>query len=215
MSKPSTSILRLSPAELAAWREIPTATISDEQEHRGGMAAEIKPLTLGRRFAGQAVTIQTIPEANPAPHYAIAEAWPGAVIVMDGRCYPDSAIWGGNLICAAAMRGIAAVVVDGNVRDASDLRASGLSVYSRAIRPTGWEWGGRVNVPIECGGVPVAPGDLIVGDDDGVVVVPIAGRDELIKRCRARMNRDEKLQNELRGGRLSVDILKLPPMPKQ
>jgi 4-hydroxy-4-methyl-2-oxoglutarate aldolase len=213
MSKPAgPTDLRLSPAELAAWREIPTATISDEMKHVGGMAAEINPVTPGRRFAGQAVTIETIPKANPAPHYAIAEAWPGAVIVIDGRCYPNSAIWGGNLICAAAARGVAAVVVDGNVRDAADLRASGLCVYSRAIRPTGWDWGGNVNVPIECGGVPVSPGDLVVGDDDGVIVVPIGDRDGLMERCRTRIERDEKLQYELRSGRLGVDILKLPPI---
>ncbi|MCL4764983.1 MAG: hypothetical protein KJZ80_01940 [Hyphomicrobiaceae bacterium] len=208
-------VTRLTAAELAAWRGVPTATISDEQRHAGGMAPDIKPLVFGRRFAGQAVTIETVPEPNPAPHYAIAAAWDGAVIVIDGRAYPDSAIWGGNLICAAEMRGIAGVVVDGTVRDAADLRASGVCVYCRAVRPTGWEWGGRVNVPIQCGGVAVNPGELIVGDDDGVVVVPLDGREELLERCRARTARDERLQRELRAGRLGVDILKLPPMPRQ
>jgi regulator of RNase E activity RraA len=208
------AFIRIPAAELAEWRKIATATISDEQAHVGGMAAEIKPLVFGRRFAGQAVTIETVPEPNPAPHYAIAAAWEGDVIVVDGRAYAGSAIWGGNLICSAEMRGIVSVVVDGTVRDAAELRASGVCVYSRGVRPTGWEWGGRVNVPIKCGGVAVSPGDLIVGDDDGVVVVQPEGRVELLKRCHARTARDDTLQRELRAGRLGIDILKLPPMPE-
>ena len=207
------AFIRLTAAELAEWRKIATATISDEQAHVGGMAAEIKPLVFGRRFAGQAVTIETVPSRTRRRTMRSPPPGEGDVIVVDGRAYPGSAIWGRNLICSAEMRGIVGVVVDGTVRDAAELRASGVCVYSRGVGPTGWEWGGRVNVPIKCGGVAVSPGDLIVGDDDGVVVVPLEGREELLKRCHARTARDDTLQRELRAGRLSVDVLKLPPMP--
>ena len=178
---------RLTGEELKQWRSVPVAVISDEQNHRGVIDPVIHPLT-EHGFAGQAQTIRTVPKANPAAHWAINMAQRGDVILVDGRVYPDSAIWGGNMICAAAQRGVAGLVVDGNVRDGNDLRRSGVAVYARRIQAVGWHWGGEVDVPIECGGVSVRPGDLIVGDSDGVIVVSLEGRHELLRRCHERMS---------------------------
>jgi regulator of RNase E activity RraA len=128
---------------------------------------------------------------NDAPRKALAEAWPRACIVIDARTRPDAAVWGGNLITIARDRGVAAVVVDGNVRDVVDLRASGLAVCSRGITPRGPPWGGRIGGPIQCGGVEIRPGDLMVGDEDGVIAVPLEAVNEgLLERCRARLTRE-------------------------
>lgn len=187
---------RLSEAELAAWRKIPTAVISDETACMGVMSFTIRSVTPGRRFAGQALTVRTSRVADDAPQRALAAVQRGDVVVIDGSAHPDTAVWGGNLIAGAQGRGAGAVVVDGNVRDIADLRRSDLAVYARSVTPAGLAWGGEVNVPVRCGGVEVHPGALLVGDDDGVVVVSLAERLDLLTRCRARVAADIAAQRE-------------------
>lgn len=177
----------LIPSELAAWRRVPAAVVSDERQHRGVLSA-IRPLFAGRPFAAQAFTIEVETVDSEAPRDALAQAWPGACIAIDARATPDAAVWGGNLIRIARERGIAAVVVDGSVRDVADLRDSGIAVSSRGVTPRGPRWGGRIGGAIHCGGIEIRPGDLVIGDDDGVVVVPLdAVTDDLLARCHARL----------------------------
>lgn len=190
---------RLSAAELAEWREIPTAVISDETGCRGVMEPAVRPVTPGRRFAGQALTIRTARVDDGAPRRALESLRGGEVIVIDGAAHPDTAVWGGNLIAGAQRSGATGVVVDGNVRDTADLRRSGLAVYSRGVTPAGVVWGGEVNATVRCGGVEVRPGALLVGDDDGVIVVPLEGRAALLARCRARLAAESAIQQ---GGRI-------------
>lgn len=189
---------RLSEVELAAWREIPTAVISDETKCVGVLMSAIRPVTPGRRFAGQALTIRTSRTDDGAPQRALAELQAGDVIVIDGRAHPNTAVWGGNLIAGAQRGGARAVVVDGNVRDTVDLRRSDLAVYSRGVTPAGLAWGGEVNVTVQCGGVEVRPSALVVGDDDGVIVVSLANRDDLLMRCRARLAAEASIQRNAR-----------------
>jgi regulator of RNase E activity RraA len=180
----------LSASELAQWRALPVAVISDEREHRGVLAA-IRPLFAHRAFAGQAFTIEVGSALDVAPRSALAHLWASACIVIDARVTPDSAVWGGNLMRIARERGVAAVVVDGNVRDTVELRDSGVAVCSRGVTPRGPAWGGRFDVPVQCGGATIAPGDLVIGDDDGVIVVPLAAaNDALLSRCQARLARE-------------------------
>src|SRR5579871_5401383 len=201
---------RLTRAELEHWKQIPVAVISDEQGHKGIVDPQVKHVG-GARFAGQAITIRTVQKANPAAHWAINLVDPGDVIMVDGRAYPDSAIWGGNMIYAAAARGLAGLIVDGNVRDGDDLRASGVAIYARRVQAVGWHWGGVVNEPIECGGASVAYGDLVVGDADGIAIVKLDGREALLRRCHERMSADEWLRSQIRQGGSTIEILKLPP----
>lgn len=176
--------------DLARWRDIPVAVVSDERAH-GGVLAGIRPLFTGRPFAGQAFTIEVAAEQDDAPRSALEQVWTGACIVIDARAAPDAAVWGGNLMRIARARGVAAVVVDGNVRDTADLRDSGIAVCSRGVTPRGPRWSGRFGVPIACGGTAVMPGDLIIGDDDGVIAVSRDAADEaLLARCRARLARE-------------------------
>ena len=164
---------RLTADELAAWREIPTAVISDDVNRTATMQAAIKPVGPGMGFAGQALTAQTMVGDNGTLHYALTKAWPGAVLIVDARGHEETAVWGGILVAAALARKISAVVIDGAVRDVAELRDSGVAVYARAVVPNGPHkgFGGSVNTPIQCGGVPVDPGDIVVGDEDGVVVI--------------------------------------------
>jgi regulator of RNase E activity RraA len=186
----------LNSSELAAWRGVPSAVVSDERQHRGVLAA-IRPLFTGRPFAAQAVTIEVAANVSDGARQALAAAWPLACIVVDARAAPDAAVWGGNLIRIARRRGVSAVIVDGSVRDVTDLRDSGIAVCSRGVTPRGPPWTGRIGGVIHCGGVEISPGDLIVGDDDGVIAVPLgAVTDDLLARCRARLAREAEGSNE-------------------
>jgi len=183
---------RLTEAEIGAWRAIPTAVISDERGHEGALAG-LRPLFAGRPFAGQALTIEVGDADNGTARQALAQAAPHAVIVIDASARPDCAVWGGKLIAIARERGVAAVVVDGNVRDVVDLRDSGLAVVSRGVTPRGPLWGGRIGVTIHCGGIEIRSGDLLVGDDDGAIAVPLDAVDaDLLQRCRARLARESE-----------------------
>lgn len=213
-SHPDSRWARLSPNDLARWREIPTAVISDETGCAGVMSSAIRPVTAGRRFAGHAVTIRTAVEANGAPARVMDFLDPGDVIVVDGSAHPRTAVWGGNLIDALRRRSGAAVVVDGRVRDTAELRASGLAVFARDITPAGMVWGGEINVPIRCGGTDVDPGMLVVGDDDGVIVVPVEGSDEIMARCLARLEMEEAGRREDAGShRTSMRSTDTKPAP--
>lgn len=187
-SEAAAPVRLLTPTAIADWRAIPAAVLSDEREHRGVLSPAIRPLFHGRPFAGQAFTIEIRTPDSGAPRDALAQAWPTACIVIDARATPEAAVWGGNLIRIASGRKLSAVVVDGCVRDVTDLRDSGLAVCARGITPRGPRWGGAFGGRIHCGGVEIAPGDLIVGDDDGVIAVPLDEvNDALLARCRARL----------------------------
>ena len=204
---------RLSAEEIAAWRELPTAVISDDLNRTGTMQAAIKSVAPGVRFAGQALTAQTMVGDNGTLHYALTTAWPGCVLVVDARGHVDTAVWGGILTAGAKASGVIAVVVDGAVRDVAELREAGIAVYARAVIPNGPHkgFGGAVNVNIQCAGVPVAPGDLVVGDDDGVVVVRPDQLPGLMERCRARIAKENGLLEKIEAGVSTVELMGLPP----
>ena len=200
-------------AEIAEWRAIPTAVISDELNRSGTMVAALKPVGADMGFAGQALTAQTMVGDNATLHYAVSYAWPGCVLVVDARGHVDTAVWGGILTHAAKVKGVAALVVDGGVRDVDELKESGVAVYARGVVPNGPHkgFGGSVNGPIQCAGVPVGPGDLLVGDADGVVVVRPDQMDGLMVRCRARIAKEEAIVEKLDAGVESYEIQGLPP----
>ncbi len=203
---------RMSEAELAAWRDMPAAIISDEVNRTGTMHTAIAPLRPGMGFAAQALTVHTMVGDNVTLHYAVTAAWPGCALVVDARGHADTALWGAILTEAAKARGVVALVIDGGVRDAAELRASGMAVYARGIVPNGPHkgFGGSINVPIQCAGVPVNPGDLVVGDDDGVVVIRPDQMDGLLERCKARMAKEKTIMEQIAAGASTVDILNLP-----
>lgn len=203
----------LSAQELAAWRAVPAAVVSDELNRAGAMAAGIKPLAQGMSFVGQALTVQCMVADNAALHYALTVAWPGAVLTVDAGGFLGNAVWGGILHYAAKKTGLAAVVVDGAMRDVAEIRVSGLPAFSRGIVPTGPHkaWGGAINGPIQCGGVPVMAGDLLIGDDDGIVVVRPDQTPGLLERCHARLAKEKETLARIDKGERTVDLIGMPP----
>jgi len=177
------------------------------------MAGRISPLSPGMTMAGQARTVTVLAGDNAALHEVICRLRPNEVLVIDAANYADRAVWGGILNTRAKLRNINGVVLDGAARDAAEMREMGLPVYLSALSPAGPHkgWGGSIDDRISCGGVVVMPGDIILGDDDGVTVVPLERADAVLEASLARMAYEEDILNKLASG---ADVSGLFPSPE-
>jgi 4-hydroxy-4-methyl-2-oxoglutarate aldolase len=211
------SIDRPAPEIVEACRGIPTTILSDMMNRMNAMQAAIKPVRQGVWFAGPAVTVKCMAGDNIMSHHAIYLAQRGDVLVIDGRSHSDTAIWGGIQTLAAGLRGVAGVVVDGAIRDLEDSRNAAIAICCRAVTPAGPHkgWGGSVNEPVACGGVVVHPGDLVVGDDDGVVVIPRLDAALVLERARKRLREEQEWIRRVQAGESTVGILGFDEKLKQ
>jgi RraA family protein len=166
-SRPATELLE----HLAA---LPTPNISDNMQRHFGAAAGIRPYHRGGKLVGPAFTVKTRPGDNLLVHKAIDMASPGDVIVVDAGGELAQAIIGEIMSTHAAKRGIAGFVIDGAIRDAEAIANSNWPVFARGVTHRGpyKDGPGEINVTVSIGGMPVNPGDIIVGDADGVLAVP-------------------------------------------
>jgi 4-hydroxy-4-methyl-2-oxoglutarate aldolase len=153
--------------------QYPSSILADVAGRRGALSGRIAPLSPSMRFAGPALTVEVRPGDNLMIHAALALAKPGDVIVVDGKGDLSSALMGEIMSQQCVALGVAAVVIDGAVRDSEAIRALGFPMYAAGLNPNGptKSASGRLNHPISIGGVSVKPGDLVVGDADGVTVV--------------------------------------------
>jgi 4-hydroxy-4-methyl-2-oxoglutarate aldolase len=150
-----------------------SSILADVAGRRGAMDGRIQALVPGMRVSGPAFTIDVRAGDNLMIHTAMAMAKPGDVLVVDGKADRLCALMGSIMLNACKVLGLAGVVLDASIRDTEELRELGLPVWSIGASPNGPTKfvPGRINWPISCGGIAVNPGDLIVGDADGVVVV--------------------------------------------
>lgn len=197
---------------LERWRDIPPAVASDCMNRSHVMAGAIKPVGEGMAIVGQARTVACMVGDNSALHRAIALARPGEVLVVDAGGFADTAIWGGIMTRAALQRGIAGLVVDGAVRDVAEIRALGFACFARAVVPAGPHkgFGGIIDGAIACAGCPVGPGDLVLGDDDGVCVVPLARASAILAASLAKIAQEEQTNADTLSGKLPADGMGLP-----
>ena len=201
----------LAPEALDAWRGIPPAVASDCMNRSRFMAAAIKPVKAGTTLVGQARTVTSMVGDNGISHVATALLRPGEVLVIDAKGYEDVAVWGGVATRAALARGAAGVVIDGAVRDVAEIRELDFPCYARAVVPSGPHkgFGGTIDGTIACAGCPVAPGDIVLGDDDGIVVVPLADQAELLAVCRDKLEQEKGWLAAIEAGRTMADHLGL------
>ena len=185
-----------------------TATLHEALGRIGNLPSAIKPIAPGMRLCGPAYTVQTMPRDNKILHRAYASAQPGDVLVASCSAYYEAGYWGDLMSLGAKTQGIAGLVIDACVRDADDVEAMGFPVFSRGlcIRGTTSLEDGTLNQPIIIGEVMIYPGDIIVGDRDGVVVVPQGRIEEAIEKATARERREVSIREQLRQGKTSIQI---------
>ena len=201
----------LSADALIAWRDLPPAIVSDCMNRTGVMASAIKPVAAGTRMLGQARTVTCMVGDNAALHVALGFLRPGEIMVVDAGGFEDTAVWGGIMTRAAIKRGIGGLVVDGAVRDVAEIRELGFSCFSRAIVPAGPHkgFGGVIDGLIACAGCPVSPGDIVIGDDDGVCVVPLQRAAEIHAASLNKVAQEEETNAQTADGKLPAESLGL------
>lgn len=196
-----------------ALRELGAATVYEAQGAKGALDSGLKPLDAASRIAGPALTVDTRPADNLMLHYALMKAKAGDVLVVDAKGFVEAGPWGDVLTAAAQKIGLAGLVIHGAVRDAEAIVATGFPVFCRAlsIKSTGKAQAGRVNVPVCIGEALIRPGDLIVGDRDGLVVVDPAEAADVVAAARAREAKEQDFREAIARGASTVDLLGLGP----
>ncbi len=201
----------LDEAALEKWKDLPPAIVSDCMNRTQVMSGAIKPVDQGMKLLGQARTVTCMVGDNSALHMAIGMAQPGQILVVDAGAFEDTAIWGGIMTRAALKRKIGGLVVDGAVRDVAEIREMGFQCFSRAIVPAGPHkgFGGIIDGTIACASCPVKSGDIVIGDDDGVCVVPLERADEILTASIDKLAQEEQTNAKTAEGKIPGDRLGL------
>lgn len=199
------NIERPSPELLAAFKGLPTSTLSDAMGRHGAMSSVIRPLYEGIEMVGAALTVLCFPGDNIMTHRALEMVGEGDVLVIDDGDY-DTGCFGHRSAMLARSRGGVGAVMSGSVRDALELRRDRFPIFSRSISPRAPQKNtpGSINVPVHMAGLVVYPGDIIIGDDDGVVVVPLPMAEETLEKALKR-DREEKERALVQPGELPRD----------
>lgn len=206
------SIPKLSAEMLTAWAEVPAAVASDCLGRAQAMAADISPLHPSMRIVAQARTVDCMAADNSALHAAIGICEPGEVLVCNAQGYTNNAIFGGLMTRAATDAKVAGLVIDGSVRDSEEIVEAGFPCYSRGVVPRGPHkgFGGVIDGPVACGGVSVSPGDLIIGDADGVTVVPFAIVEQTLEAARGILAKEARALASLDQGGSLAEVYGVP-----
>jgi len=188
-------------------RDVPTGWIVDANGRRGALDYRIRPITRAMRFCGVALTVHSRPRDNLAPYAAIQYAHEGDVMVVAAEAYEEASVVGDILVGMAKNQGVAALVTDGMVRDVEGLNAVGIPIFARGLSPNSpyKDGPGTIGLPISIGGVTVEAGDIVVGDQDGIVVVSQAMAESVVAAL------DEVRMKEHKMEQLVAEGAKLPP----
>lgn len=198
-------IERVSPEIVQRASQFPAAILADVAGRRGALGARIKALAPHMKVAGPAFTVEVRPGDNLMFHAAIAMAKPGDVIVVDGKGDETMALCGTLMSTQAQKSGVAGFVVDAAVRDSLEICAGTFPVFAIGTNPNGPTKGlaGRINWPVTLAGVTVNPGDLVVGDADGVVIIPKENASEIVGRAQAKVDAEQRRMADMDAGKLA------------
>jgi RraA family protein len=191
-------------------KKIGTGALSDALGKSGGMDHDMRCRSANPHMAGPAFTVRVHTADILMVAKALSLCPSGYVLAVDGQGELNTALWGGLSTMAAHRKKLAGVVIDGAVRDLADLRRSRLPVFARSVVPNagGAEYKGEAAVPIQCGGCVVNPGDWIVGDEDGVIVIPEARLQETTALARRVLQAEREIARQIRAGRDLGEIIR-------
>ncbi|MCC6197709.1 MAG: 4-carboxy-4-hydroxy-2-oxoadipate aldolase/oxaloacetate decarboxylase [Burkholderiales bacterium] len=204
------------PPELKGYEKVGAATAHEAMGRRGALESAIKPIHHGMRLLGLAFTCRTDPNDNLTLHAALKMAKPGEIVVCDSGGFTEQGAFGDVMASCAVGRKLGGLLIDGGVRDAATIAAVGFPVFSRAvcIKGTVKQSWGQLQIPVVVGGVSVNPGDLVIGDDDGVCIVPGDQIESIGAKCRQREEKESKFREALLAGKTTWDLLNLEEILK-
>lgn len=193
---------RVDAAVVARFRVLPVANVSDCMARMSGGGARLRPMHAGGAMAGPALTVRTRPGDNLMVHKAIDMAEAGDVVVVDGGGDLTNALIGELMSAHAAKRGLAGLVINGAIRDAAALREAKFPVFAAGITHCGpyKDGPGEIGVPISIEGMVIMPGDLMLGDDDGLLCVPLGDVESVYRAAVAKHAAEETQMAAIRAG---------------
>lgn len=208
---------RAAPALVSRFAGYGVATVHEAQQRQGLLDARIRPIQQGQSIAGSAVTVLVTPGDNWMFHVAVEQCQPGDVLLVAPTSDCHDGFFGDLLATSLKARGVVALVGDIGIRDSQTLRDMNFPVWSRAVYAQGTvkETLGSVNVPLLCAGQVVFPGDIVVADDDGVVIVPRANAENIDIAAQKRLDVEEIKRQRLAAGELGLDIYQMRPTLEQ
>lgn len=187
---------------VARFRELPVANISDSMWRMTAGGARLRPMHAGGALAGPALTVKTRPGDNLMIHKALDIAEDGDVVVVDGGGEVTNALIGEMMVAHAQKRGIAGLVLNGAIRDYDSIHAGSYPVFAAGVTHRGpyKDGPGEINVPIAIDGMVIEPGDLIVGDGDGLLCIPFGQTEEIYRAAKAKNDAENKQIAAIREG---------------